>query len=279
MGAPAPEHPPRSDDSRSQLSLPSVDAGEPGSRPRSRAGSRLAKPRQTEFVLQVEINGWPATSFLCSPTGLQELALGWAFSQELIEELTDVQRMTPYPDRISMMIAKRRGPGSVSSSGYRKLSLLDATMEPELPAGARTTADGFTCLQGDIDRVIEQIYPKLHIDDTTDHQWYAALTDARELCVIAADIDPVNIVDKLIGWTIAKRINRDQLMLCISSKITTEIADRVRRARLPVLISNSVPSEDAIDVADAGRLTVIGRVRHKRPTIYTHQWRISDLQI
>jgi FdhD protein len=229
-------------------------------------------------MLQIEVNGWPAASFLCSPTGLQELALGWAFSQGLIEELGDVQRITPYPDRISLMIAKRRVTRAATGVGYHKLTLLDATMGTEPATNGASASDGVAFTRNHLDRVIDYLYPRLHIDDPADHQWYAALTDAHELCVIAADLDPIHIVDKLIGWTIAKQVDRTQLMLCLSSKITAEIAARVCHARFQVVITNSVPSEDAIDVADANRLTLVGRARHKTPTIYTHQWRIEGLK-
>jgi FdhD protein len=231
-------------------------------------------------VLNLEINGWPAQSFICTPSGLQELALGWAFSQELIEEIGDVQRITPYPDRVSLMIAARRGPTSPNGNGvYRKLTLLDATMASSDadPADPQAT-DEFTCTKAELARIIEQIYPRLHIDDAGDHDWYAAITDGREVCVISGDLDPINIVDKLIGWSIARNVDRSGLILCVSSKITAELVTRVCRAKIPMLISHSVPSDDAIDLAEAHRLTLVGRARHKHPTIYTHAWRIADLE-
>jgi FdhD protein len=280
MGAQARDRSPVPERPRSQLSLPSVESNGGQDRAKPRATTPRPKPKATEFAFNLEINGWPAQTFIGTPSGLTELALGWTFAQGLIEESSDVQKVTTYPDRVSLMIDRRRERAAASNGRFRKLSLLDATMETtSAPASQpETSAHDYVCPRARLDRIIDQVYPKLRNEETSEQSWYAAVTDGKEVCVITSDLDPINIVDKLIGWSIAKNVDRGGLILCVSSKVTTELATRVCRAGLPILITSSVPSEDAMTLADQHRMTIVGRARHKSPTIYTHPWRISDLQ-
>ena len=105
---------------------------------------------------------------------------------------------------------------------------------------------------------------------------YAAITDGDNLSAIARDICRQNAVDKIIGWTIDKRHDRRSLILCVSGRVTADIAVKASRAGIPIIASRSVPTCEAVEIAHGHGVTLVGHILDQQRAIYAHPWRLTN---
>jgi FdhD protein len=262
---------------------------------RSGSAPDLAEPRRTfnlrpaidelpeEQLLTVEINGRPVATLICSPTGATELAIGWAFAQGYFDDPCQVQRTTSYRDRIVLMIDRpgRGGAGwqAVITSGFDA-----ATLRTPRTAVAPTTAgDQAEDAAGDgprFDRagflaVVERIFDRFRAGAGADGVHHAAVTDGDQICAVSRDVCRHNAVDKVVGWTLSQRLDRTRLVLCLSGRVSADLAYKASRAGFAIVASRSVPTCEAVELAHAARITLIGRVLEPQRAIYAHPWRLT----
>jgi FdhD protein len=64
-------------------------------------------------------------------------------------------------------------------------------------------------------------------------------------------------------------------MLCVSGRLSFELAQKAAVAGAPILVGVGAPSSLAISLADDRGMTLCGFVRGGRVNVYTHPDRIS----
>jgi FdhD protein len=57
--------------------------------------------------------------------------------------------------------------------------------------------------------------------------------------------------------------------------VTADIILKGWRAGIPLIASRALPTLEAVELAHAAGVTLIGRVLDQRRTIYTHVWRLT----
>ncbi len=229
-----------------------------------------------EQSLTIEVNGHQVANLLCSPAGTAELALGWAFAQGYFDDPAQVQRLTPYRDRVSLMI-DRPGCGGASwrglmTSGFDASSVRSPRTVPEADdaevAGPRFDRVRFLA-------IVEQVFARFRADAGAESVHHAAVTDGNHLCAVSRDVCRHNAVDKVIGWTLSQRRDRSTLILCLSGRISADLAYKASRAGFAIVASRALPTCEAVELAHAARVTLVGRVLEPQRAIYAHPWRLT----
>lgn len=236
-----------------------------------------------EQPLTIEINGRPVAVLLCSPTGTAELALGWAFGQGFFDDPDEVQRVTPYGDRVSLMVARSRPSGvswqNVVTSGFDASAIRTppgtCTFEFIRDADVDVPPRSPRFDQARFLTIAEQVFARFRGDCGGDAVHYAAVTDGDRVCAVSRDVCRHNAVDKVVGWTLAQRLDRGQLVLCLSGRVSADLAYKAARAGFPIVVTRSVPTGEAVELAHAARLTLVGRVVEPQRAVYTHPWRLA----
>jgi FdhD protein len=238
-----------------------------------------------EQTTTIEINGRPAAALVCTPIAARELAVGWAFTNGYIAHHDDLQRITVYPGRISLMVEDASKGGVTWSSLL--IGAVDPSTSPENPdlpdasLSLRLREDDERERRWRISKerflgIVARVFHRFESDRGAAGFHHAAAADDEGVCIIGKDITRQNAVDKIVGWTVLDQRPRDSLILCLSGRMTADIVHKAWRAAFPIVASPTLPTSDAVDFADLAGITLVGSALDARRSVYTHAWRLID---
>ena len=94
--------------------------------------------------------------------------------------------------------------------------------------------------------------------------------------ILFEDIGRHNAVDKIVGYLLKNKINRDDIYLISSGRISSDILIKLALKNIGLIVSRSAPTSLAIKLADKLGITIIGFARGNKLNIYTHKKRIIN---
>lgn len=104
----------------------------------------------------------------------------------------------------------------------------------------------------------------------------AMIIDRRgEELAFAEDIGRHNALDKVVGDCVLRGTALADKLLLTSGRLTAEMVSKCVRAGLPVVISPGAPTDAAVEIAGAAKLTLVGFARDDRMNVYTAEWRLA----
>jgi FdhD protein len=267
-------------------STPVADAVRPFTVTRIAAGAaepvldRLA----VEAPLEVRLNGEPFSVIMRTPGADRDLALGFLFSEGVIGDAADVDRVDALDDAIDIGLAPSRSAvvpalletrrqvtmnSSCGLCGRRSLASLSVDAPPLAVAWAASasTITGSAATLRAAQRAFEET-GGLHAAGLFER-------DGR-LEASAEDVGRHNAVDKLIGrMLLTGRLPLSDTILFVSGRSSFEIVQKAFLAGLPMVAAVSAPSSLAVELADQCGITLLGFVRDGRFNIYTHRQRVG----
>lgn len=232
--------------------------------PPARLTGRLAEGAAVEETpVWLELNGIPIVTWMCTPDQLEELVLGWLFSEGYIGALQDVT-LRPcatdlgfwaqiLPARLEAVQAERRRPVLASGCGAVSTFLADPGTIASQPArGEPPDTERLRLLFKTLFQQGER-----YKDSGGIHA--AALTDGTALLAHAEDIGRHNAVDKVLGAALLAGREVEGLGLLVTGRISAELAFKAARAGLVWVATPSVPSTLAAEIARRSGMILVGR--------------------
>jgi len=233
-----------------------------------------------ELPVRLVLNGEPLVTLLCTPTELEELAVGFLLSEGIIRERSSIRKLAVSDAGPSVHIEVYGLPG-----GWEK------QFEKRTISSGCGKGVTFTNYDREKDRKIKTSGPVLSVDDIrnqlntfrtistlyleTGGVHSAALSDGKDILFFSEDIGRHNAVDKLIGKAFLKGISVENRILFTSGRVTSEIVTKAGRNRFPILVSRAAASCMAINYAEDMGITLVGFARGDRMNIYTWPNRIT----
>ena len=252
---------------------------------------------ETPWALYVEKREW--VTFMCSPIGLHQLALGFLLSEGVIGGLEDVWQLKVYlgENRVYMYFPDAGLNGELALPTCAEAGgSIDVRLRrpaPERPerriltsgCGGGVTFDDLAGdrppLQSDrkitaaqVSSLMRQLNESATLYRTSRGVHTSALSDGERLLVQAEDVGRHNTLDKIRGACMLDGIATHDRILISSGRISSEMIVKARKMQAPIVISRTSPTAMSIRLAREWNMTLIGYVRGRQMRVYTGAERV-----
>lgn len=233
-----------------------------------------------EFPLTIILNNQELVTLLCSPKNFDYLAIGFLFSEGLLESKEEIQKILVDDQRGVVRVETKADKALANDLIFKRLitsgcgrgasfySAADVQQQAKIESRMEIST-------GKVLSLVREFQQRSEIYRTTGGVHSAALCDTQSILVFNEDIGRHNAIDKLFGECVLKDIPTDERMVITSGRISSEILLKVARRRIPIIISKSAPTDLGVKLANDLGITLLGFARGKRVNAYTHDWRIA----
>lgn len=237
-------------------------------------------PVALESPLTIILNHQELVTLLCSPDALEELAIGFLFSEGLLQSKDDLKKVVADNRRGVVRVETTEGKAVdsdllskrfITSGCGRGASFYNVS---DIQGQAKVESPLVTSPQH-IFSLVKEFHHRSQIYRTTGGVHSAALCDGQGILTFAEDIGRHNAVDKIFGHCILNEIPTDDRIIVTSGRISSEIVLKVSRSNIPLIVSKSAPTSLGVKLAGDLGVTLVGFARGKRMNIYTGAWRVA----
>ena len=229
-----------------------------------------------EEPLEIRVGGEPLAVTMRTPGHDEELALGFLYGEGLLD---GPRAAGPTEDFAANTVVVQgpllRDPGArrfytSSSCGVCGKGALDevAVISAPLPAGPTVGRELLAALPGGLRQPGFAKTGGLHAT--------GLFTAEGELLYAREDVGRHNAMDKVIGRALLdEALPLSTRILCVSGRVSFELAQKAAVAGAPILVGVSAPSSLAISLAHERGMTLCGFARGASVNVYTHPQRVT----
>jgi FdhD protein len=241
--------------------------------------NKVSKKVISEISLKIIVNGSELASLLCLNQYHEELAIGFLFSEGVINSYSDIKDIYYNEQSFAVVvqlineiiISKSESLRSVTTGCGKCITYIN-------PLKKST----FTSLNIDKTFLIDNIMNSMKNFISQSNIFknvggvHSVLFSSSEYELLNEDIGRHNCFDKIAGILLRK--NQMELtknaILYVSGRISSEIVTKVIRLKVPIIVSRSTPTTSAVKLAQQYNITLLGYVRNDNGYIYTCSDRI-----
>jgi FdhD protein len=225
-----------------------------------------------ESMACISVNGIELATFMCSPTDLDLLAIGFLYNERLIESLDDIASLHLSDsncvdlwlhhefERPKRLIVTA---GCGGGQTFDDLSQEHPPLDLDTQAHANTLAERMKDLH-----LGAELYQQARGIHT------AALADEQGLLLQVEDIGRHNCLDKLAGAALKNRVPTRGRILLSSGRISSEMLNKARRMECPIVCSRTSPTSLSVSLAERWNISIVAYLRQSRMRIYSHPERV-----
>jgi FdhD protein len=226
----------------------------------------------SEQSINLTVNNEPWLTFMCTPTDLEALAVGFLYNEEIIETMDEVASVRVCPEETNIDVwlnsSVKKPENWTRTTGC---SGGETSVENSSSQIKKIVQKNDSMLRAE--RVGELIgllgeVQSLYRESGGVHT--SALSDGEKILIAAEDIGRHNTLDKIAGRYIMERINPVRKIIVTTGRISSEMIQKAGRIGAGVVISRTSPSSLSVQMADELGITLIGYARRDRFTIYSH---------
>jgi FdhD protein len=229
-----------------------------------------------ETPVSLTVNGEPWITFMCTPTDLEAMAVGFLYNEGVIGRMEEVAnvRLCEHGDNVDVWLTRtaqqprswRRTSGCTGGvTAVDLLSMPDISFDARLPS-LDPEAIGYL-----VDLLLES--QELYRETGGVHT--SMLSDGKNLVLAAEDIGRHNTLDKIAGLCMLRSVWPQTRILITTGRISSEMLQKAARLQVPILISRTSPSSLSIEMAEQYGITLIGYARRERFNVYSNPQRIG----
>jgi len=224
-----------------------------------------------ERPVALRVNDVHLVTILCLPGALTELATGYLSYLGLAERWSDIKRVQADYDagRVSVEMA-------LDEENLRNAVRLQISSTcgagvygPPPPSPAHAGGEGFSVRARHILDVLTKLRDMAPAFERTGATHQAAFTDGEEVLHFYEDVGRHNAIDKVIGRALMDGTDLKRGALVATGRLNAEMVVKALRQGIPVAATRSAVTGQALEVAGAHGMTVVGFARAGRLNVYT----------
>jgi len=234
----------------------------------------VAVPR--EIALPIYINGREVATILCTPTRLNQLVLGFLYSEGIIAGLSDVA---------TMRICEEDEP-------IADVRLTDAEFIPPERRTLTSGCGGGVTFNIPVEKVVsdlvvtpeeilslmKQLYQRQDLFQYGGGMHASALCDRQRILMLAEDIGRHNTLDKIMGECLMRKLSTQDCILLTTGRIPSDMLLKVTRMQVPIVASRGTPTDRAVSLGSELGVTIIGYARDKRLSVFSGEERVRTAE-
>jgi FdhD protein len=229
----------------------------------------------SEIALTISVNRKELVTILCTPTKLNCLVLGFLYAEGIISGKDDVASMRVCEDE----------------------SLVEVILsdpEYELPAqrtltsgcgggvtfkiqGQKVQSDLITTPE-EVLALMKRLQEQMELYRLCGGLHTSALSDTKNLLIVAEDIGRHNTVDKIQGECLLRGLSTQDRLLLSTGRVSSEILLKAARMSAPVVVSRHSPTGNSVSLARDLGITLVGHARGNNMSVYSHPERLQAHQ-
>jgi FdhD protein len=226
----------------------------------------------SEMDLTLYVNKQELVSILCTPTKLNCLVLGFLYAEGIISSMGDVASMRVCEDDslADVMLSsmdfvlptKRRltsgcgGGSTFKNQGQQIDSELVVTPTEVLS-------------------LMKQLQEQMELYRLSGGIHTSALSDTRNLIVVAEDIGRHNTFDKIQGECLLRGLSTKDRLVLSTGRVSSEMLLKVAKMQAPVVVSLTSPTARAVSLALDLGIALVGYARGSRLSVFSHPERLG----
>jgi FdhD protein len=228
--------------------------------------------------------GKPHVVMMCTPADLEDLAIGFTLSEEIVERRTDITRLDLVRHARGIEIQMELPPAAQARVADRPRALAGRTgcglcgidaIENAIRAPHRVESP-LRFAHAAIAKAGESLAAQQPVNNDTRAVHAAAFASADgTLRIVREDVGRHNALDKVIGALARARTDASTGFFIVTSRASYELVQKVAVAGSPLLAAVSRPTGLAIRFAEEAGLTLVGLLRGQTANVYTHPARID----
>jgi len=227
----------------------------------------------SEIALAIHVNRQELVTILCTPTKLNCLVLGFLYAEGIISGMDDVA---------SMRVCEEESLVEVMLSNPEYELPTQRTLTSGCGGGATFKTQGqrvnsdLMATPKEVLSLMKQLQKQMELYRLCGGLHTSALSDTKNLLIVAEDIGRHNTVDKIQGECLLRgQSSRDRLLLS-TGRVSSEILLKAARMQVPIVVSRHSPTGSAVSLAHELGIALVGHARGSRLSVYSHSERLGS---
>ncbi len=236
-----------------------------------------------EAPLTIDIEGVDSYTILCSPGDRRAMAVGFLFSEGIIQGIGDIASVVDCIDSPEMMRVRLSKPPQKNADKPGRNLLVTSSCgmcgstDMQEKIATLPTAGNMLHINTEImNRAMTLLTDKQDVFKKTRGTHAILIFDGKgEAVSFAEDIGRHNALDKAIGKILLAGKTAKGCGAVLSGRVSFEMVSKCSQAGIEVILAVSAPTSLAIDAASLCGITLCASVRDGGATIFTHPERIN----
>lgn len=237
-----------------------------------------------ETPVVIVYNAIPHVVMMATPRDLEDFALGFSITEELIRSPADLQRIqvVKYSQGVELQASVSTECEAVIAGRARRLSgrtgcgICGSDSIEGVLKTLHPVAPGVVVAAGAIERAFQSLADHQPLNASAGAVHAAGWSSLDGTILVAReDVGRHNALDKLIGALLRAGVKPEEGFVVVTSRASFEMAQKATVFGARLLAAISGPTGLAVRVAEQAGLTLVGFARQGRMTVYTHPERVE----
>ncbi len=226
----------------------------------------------SEMALAIFVNRQELVTILCTPTKLNCLVLGFLYAEGIISGMGDVAKMR---------VCEEESLAEVMLSNPEVELPTQRTLTSGCGGGATFKTHGqkvnsdLVATPKEVLSLMNQLQNQMELYRLCGGVHASALSDTKNLLVVAEDIGRHNTFDKIQGECLLRGLSTRDRLLSSTGRASFEMLLKAAKMQVPVVVSRHSPTESAVSLARDLGIALVGHARGSRLSVYSHPERLG----